>query len=167
MLQKKYTTRNRRPSYAFLMEMLWVCGFFAVAACIFVLAFVKADSMSRRAEDLNQAVMAAENEMEQTFLLGREGSWIVCFDDSWNPLPEDGSLSDPALISDKTPSEDSANLPRVHAALFVDSRLNGSLLNVTINAAVMSPHQETIYTLEGSHMMSGEILQESGKGGQS
>ena len=78
MLQKKYTTRNRRPSYAFLMEMLWVCGFFAVAACIFVLAFVKADSMSRRAEDLNQAVMAAENEMEQTFLLGREGSWIVC-----------------------------------------------------------------------------------------
>ena len=123
--------------------------------------------MSRRAEDLNQAVMAAENEMEQTFLLGREGSWIVCFDDSWNPLPEDGSLSDPALISDKTPSEDSANLPGVHAALFVDSRLDGSLLNVMINAAVMSPHQETIYTLEGSHMMSGEILQESGKGGQS
>ena len=50
MLQKKYTTRNRRPSYAFLMEMLWVCGFFAVAACIFVLAFVKADSMSRGPE---------------------------------------------------------------------------------------------------------------------
>ena len=45
MLQKKYTTRNRRPSYAFLMEMLWVCGFFAVAACIFsFLAFVKVDS---------------------------------------------------------------------------------------------------------------------------
>ena len=51
MLQKKYTTRNRRPSYAFLMEMLWVCGFFAVLFClyIFVLAFVKTDSMSRRA----------------------------------------------------------------------------------------------------------------------
>lgn len=41
MLHTKYTVRNKRPSYAFLMEMLWVCGFFAIAACIFVMAFAK------------------------------------------------------------------------------------------------------------------------------
>ena len=76
MLHTKYTVRNKRPSYAFLMEMLWVCGFFAIAACIFVMAFAKADSMSRKAQDLNEAVMAAEQEMEQTFLSERASAWI-------------------------------------------------------------------------------------------
>ena len=78
MLHTKYTVRNKRPSYAFLMEMLWVCGFFAIAACIFVMAFAKADSMSRKAQDLNEAVMAAEQEMEHTFLSERPGAsaWI-------------------------------------------------------------------------------------------
>lgn len=46
---------KKRTSYAFLMEMLWVCGFFAVAACIFVLAFAKADRLSQNAENLNHA----------------------------------------------------------------------------------------------------------------
>lgn len=82
MLHTKYTVRNKRPSYAFLMEMLWVCGFFAIAAYIFVMAFAKADSMSRKAQDLNEAVMAAEQEMEQTFLSEREGTWSVCLDRS-------------------------------------------------------------------------------------
>lgn len=59
---------RKRTSFAFLMEMLWVCGFFIVAACIFVLAFVKADQMSRGAKDLNQAVLTAENTMEHIFL---------------------------------------------------------------------------------------------------
>lgn len=167
MIQKKYTTRNRRPSYAFLMEMLWVCGFFAVAACIFVLAFVKADSMSSRAGDLNQAVMAAENEMEQTFLGEKEGAWTVCFDDSWKPLPaEEISSKGPALGSEEMPAADSADPDRVHAALFVDSRRDGNLLNVTIHAAVLSPARETIYTLEGSHMLSEENSRQSKKGGQ-
>ena len=76
MLHTKYTVRNKRPSYAFLMEMLWVCGFFAIASCIFVMAFAKADSMSRKAQDLNEAVMAAEQEMEQTFLSEREGTCL-------------------------------------------------------------------------------------------
>lgn len=71
MLHTKYTVTNKRPSYAFLMEMLWVCGFFAIAACIFVMAFAKADTMSRKAQDLNEAVMAAEQEMEQAFLTER------------------------------------------------------------------------------------------------
>lgn len=89
MLHTKYTVRNKRPSYAFLMEMLWVCGFFAIAACIFVMAFAKADSMSRKAQDLNEAVMAAEQEMEQTFLSEREGTWSVCLDQAWKPVSED------------------------------------------------------------------------------
>ena len=89
MLHTKYTVRNKRPSYAFLMEMLWVCGFFAIASCIFVMAFAKADSMSRKAQDLNEAVMAAEQEMEQTFLSEREGTWSVCLDQAWKPVSED------------------------------------------------------------------------------
>ena len=42
--------KRERPSYAFLMEMIWVCAFFLICACIFVLAFVKAERLSHNAE---------------------------------------------------------------------------------------------------------------------
>ena len=128
MLHTKYTVRNKRPSYAFLMEMLWVCGFFAIAACIFVMAFAKADSMSRKAQDLNEAVMAAEQEMEQTFLSEREDGRLPGTD---GPFPEE-----------------------TYAVLRVTSQADGRLLNVSIqvDAHVSESIQETIYTLEGSHM---------------
>jgi len=59
--------KRKQTSYAFLMEMIWVCAFFLVCSCIFILAFVKADRMSHQADVLNQAVLAASNAMEQTF----------------------------------------------------------------------------------------------------
>ena len=62
--------KRERTSYAFLMEMIWVCAFFLICACIFVMAFAKAEQMSRRADILNQAVQAASNAMEETFALG-------------------------------------------------------------------------------------------------
>lgn len=62
--------KRERPSYAFLMEMIWVCAFFLICACIFVLAFVKAEQISHNAEILNQAVQAASNAMETTFAEG-------------------------------------------------------------------------------------------------
>lgn len=79
---------KKRTSYAFLMEMLWVCGFFALAACIFVLAFVKADSLSKNAENLNHAVLAAENSIETVFA-GYDGDdapreILSGFDRNWN-----------------------------------------------------------------------------------
>lgn len=146
MLHTKYTVRNKRPSYAFLMEMLWVCGFFAIAACIFVMAFAKADSMSRKAQDLNEAVMAAEQEMEQTFLSEREGTWIVCLDQAWKPVSEDPD--------GRLPGTDGPFPEETYAVLRVTSQADGRLLNVSIqvDAHVSESIQETIYTLEGSHM---------------
>lgn len=146
MLQTKYHTKNRRPSYAFLMEMLWVCGFFAAAACIFVMAFVKADSMSSRAEDLNQAVTAADREMEQTLLSGREGSWIVCFDDSWNALSE--SVPEYENISETGPLQGAPG--EAHALLQVSSQAREGLLTVAIEARVLTPREESVYSLTGS-----------------
>ena len=63
--------KRERPSYAFMMEMIWVCAFFLICACIFVLAFVKAEQLSHNAEILNQAVQAASNAMEGTFAEGQ------------------------------------------------------------------------------------------------
>lgn len=62
--------KRERTSYAFLMEMTWVCAFFLICACIFVMVFAKAEQMSRGADVLNQAVQAASNAMEETFALG-------------------------------------------------------------------------------------------------
>lgn len=61
--------KRERISYAFLMEMIWVCAFFLICSCIFVLAFAKAEQTSRRADLLNQAVQIASNAMEETFSL--------------------------------------------------------------------------------------------------
>lgn len=59
--------KRKQTSYAFLMEMIWVCAFFLVCACIFILAFVKADRLSHQADVLNQAVLAASSAMEHSF----------------------------------------------------------------------------------------------------
>ena len=59
--------KRERTSYAFLMEMIWVCAFFLICSSIFVLAFAKAEQISRRADVLNQAVQAASNTMETAF----------------------------------------------------------------------------------------------------
>lgn len=59
--------KRERTSYAFLMEMIWVCAFFLICSSIFVMAFAKAEQLSRRADTLNQAVQAVSNTMEETF----------------------------------------------------------------------------------------------------
>lgn len=153
MLQTNYNTKNRRPSYAFLMEMLWVCGFFAAAACIFVMAFVKADSMSSRAEDLNQAVTAAGREMEQTLLSGREGSWIVCFDDNWNALSE----SVPEYENASETGSLQGAPEKSHALLHVSSQAEEGLLTVSIEARVLTPREESVYSLTGSKSLTPDL----------
>ena len=57
--------KRERTSYAFLLEMIWVCAFFLICASIFVMAFAKAEQLSRQADVLNQAVQAASNVMEE------------------------------------------------------------------------------------------------------
>ena len=49
----------------FLMEMLAVVGFFIICASICVLVFVKADSISKDARDMNQAVLKAQSLAEE------------------------------------------------------------------------------------------------------
>lgn len=57
--------KRERTSYAFLLEMIWVCAFFLICASIFVMAFAKAEQLSRQADVLNQAVQATSNVMEE------------------------------------------------------------------------------------------------------
>ena len=57
--------KRERTSYAFLLEMIWVCAFFLICASIFVVAFAKAEQISRQADVLNQAVQATSNVMEE------------------------------------------------------------------------------------------------------
>ena len=73
--------KRERPSYAFLMEMMWVCAFFLICACIFVLAFAKAEQMSRKAETLNKATLAAGNAMEEIYAAFDDAVSAAGFDD--------------------------------------------------------------------------------------
>ena len=57
--------KRERTSYAFLLEMIWVCAFFLICASIFVMAFAKAEQVSRQADVLNQAVQATSNVIEE------------------------------------------------------------------------------------------------------
>lgn len=88
--------KQRRTSYAFLMEMLWVCGFFVISACILVLAFARAELLSRYANDLNHAVIAAQNSIEAAYasyhsnLTGPAGTGtaVSFFDKDWQPAED-------------------------------------------------------------------------------
>lgn len=68
--------KRHSASYAFLLEMLWVCGSLAVSACIFVVAFAKAESLSREAKNLNHAVLAAQNAVEYQFSGYGAAAWL-------------------------------------------------------------------------------------------
>lgn len=127
--------KKRQTSYAFLMEMLWVCGFFALASCIFVLAFVKADHLSKSAENLNHAVQIAQNAVETCFseYESTDGSGELLYDRSWTPAGSAESI-------------DSAE--KAAYILSVDSRKEDGLRVVT--ATVRSSNGEIIYQLEGS-----------------
>ena len=54
-------SRKGSSSGIFLMEMIMVCGFFLLCAAVCIRVFIQADSMSRLAREMNQAVLAAES----------------------------------------------------------------------------------------------------------
>lgn len=127
--------QHKHTSFAFLMEMLWVCGFFILAACIFLLVFVKADHMSRGASNLNQAVLAAENAVEDVFAeySGAEaeaGEEQLYFDRSWNPL---------------------ANGEGAEFFITVQTGFSDGFLHVTATAAARNGAE--IYKLEGGRFI--------------
>lgn len=59
---------------SFLMELMMVICFFILCASICMLAFAKADHLSRLAADRNRAVLAAESIAEVWKLEGLEGA---------------------------------------------------------------------------------------------
>lgn len=89
--------KNRSGSGPFLMEMLIVAGFFAVCASIFVLAFAKADALSRQARNLNQAVLQAQSITEEVkagtlSMSPGEEKILAVWDSKWNRYPDETVL---------------------------------------------------------------------------
>lgn len=132
---------KKRTSYAFLMEMLWVCGFFALAACIFVLAFVKADRLSKSAENLNHAVLAAENSIE-TLFAGYDGDdtpreALSGFDRNWNACEY--------------------NAPEAAYYIKANQQVNGGMLYIGVTVHEMKGGDtDPIYSLNGARSLDAE-----------
>lgn len=159
--------KKRQTSYAFLMEMLWVCGFFALAACIFVLTFVKADHLSKRAENLNHAVLIAQNAVESCFseygkadgnggniegrssgVNGTDGADNI---GSANNIGDIGSISRAEEAYFDRSWAPAASADEAAFILSVSTREEDGLLLVT--AVVTDSGKETIYQLDGSRSL--------------
>lgn len=128
--------RPKHTSVAFLMEMLWVCGFFVISACIFLLVFVKADRMSLDTQNLNQAVLYTENAVEDTLAnytndFDFSDSLTVFYDKEWTPM--DSSSQDAAF------------------QITVSASIEDRLLNVT--AAAAHKNGDSIYSLSGARYL--------------
>lgn len=86
-----------RASYSFLLEMVWVCGFFSITACIFVLAFAQAGRKSMAADALNHGVLTAQNAIEEAYASYdpslATGTKIQYFDSNWKMIAKDGADS--------------------------------------------------------------------------
>lgn len=85
----------------FLMEMIVVVCFFILCASVCILAFVKANHLSRLSKDTNYASLAAESVaeiwkaedaegLEVRFLMSKDGeSGVIYWDGRWNPVEDE------------------------------------------------------------------------------
>lgn len=92
---------RKHHSGVFMMEMIAVVFFFILCAGICIQTFVKADSMSKKAADLNQAVLIAQSVAEVWKKEGAEGLlerleaedqgevYAMAFDQSGDPGKEE------------------------------------------------------------------------------
>lgn len=98
-------TRNNNGSKLFLTELMLSIFLFSVITAVCVQLFVEAYTMSRRSENLTQAVNAAANvaecfsvwDMEQEswsrfFPQGswNQDTWQLLYDEAWQPCKENG-----------------------------------------------------------------------------
>lgn len=165
--------KTRRTSYAFLMEMLWVCAFFLISACIFVLVFAKSERISRDAETLNHAVQAAANAMEDTFAL-YEGNAALGQDATSGSDPSlsgsgmsDSSLDAPGLSNSGLSGavlDLAASYSGEDYFMEIDHTVEGSFLSVTVRILDSRDHSG-IYTLEGDRYLAGTAAQSMPKEG--
>ncbi len=94
----------------FLMEIIAVVCFFILCAGICILAFVKANHLSRLAKDVNYASLAAESVaevwkaqdmegLERQFFMSMEGeTGVICWDNQWNPVEDEKTADFSAQI---------------------------------------------------------------------
>ncbi|MDE7353907.1 MAG: hypothetical protein K2O06_12815 [Acetatifactor sp.] len=85
----------------FLMEIIAVVCFFILCAGVCILAFVKANHLSRLAKDVNYASLAAESVaevwkaqdmegLERQFFMSMDGeTGVICWDNQWNPVEDE------------------------------------------------------------------------------
>ena len=131
--------RRERPSYAFLMEMMWVCAFFLICACIFVLAFAKAEQMSRKADTMNKAVQASSNAMEEIY---------AAFDDAVSENGFDAVAGDSTGFA--AAAEQISNTYSTDTfSLRITTDMSDSLMLVTVEATDLRDG-ESLCTLNGA-----------------
>lgn len=117
--------KNPRParSHGLLMELIVVCGFFMGAACLFLLAFVKADQLSALSKDTSSAISAAQTLIEEAAYSQESGT--IYFDEDWNRL-ENGDKG-------------------YHAAAQVRTQGEEGLLHMEVT--ILGPRGEELYSL--------------------
>lgn len=121
--------KTGRTSYAFLMEMLWVCAFFLLSSSVFVMSFAKAEQLSRKAETLNHAVLEASNALESTF--------AAC-----------GGLDDFAALPLAEIEAESSSV----CSIKIETAQDNGLLRITVKA-LDRKNGSVLYTLEGTRCL--------------
>lgn len=123
-----------RPSYAFLMEMLWVCGFFALCSSIFVSLFIKANQISTESKDLNYAITLSQSKIETAFANGiNTQDEIEYYTSDWQLTAKENQ--------------------DCYASVSTTCTTENNLLTVSVVITQIGK-QEPIYELTGSHYLS-------------
>ena len=135
--------RRERTSYAFLMEMMWVCAFFLVCSCIFVMAFAKAEQMSRKADAINRAVQASSNALEDIYAAFSFSTAASDAESDWN-----------AAVSEAVAASAQA-YSTADFTLRITTELSDRLLTVTV-AATDTRDGEELCSMTGARAASAE-----------
>jgi len=74
---------------SFLLEMIFVVFFFSICAAICIQVFVKADTISKNASDLNHAVVKTESIADTIRNRGADFTGPVSWDKNWDPASDE------------------------------------------------------------------------------
>ena len=134
--------KRGRTSYAFLMEMMWVCVFFLICASIFVMAFARAEQISRRADTMNQAVQAASNVLEEVF--------SMCDGNSPGEEAPEGSREAFGRLVGTCAETAAVQYSSDSFILRAETSMEDGLVQISVQA-VDTRDDSVLYTLTGAH----------------
>lgn len=133
---------RKQHSGVFMMEMIMVVFFFILCASICILVFVRADRLSRQADDLNQGVLAAQSVAEvwkAESLTGLEKRFLAQMDEDGESLVmgfgKDGNtvaVEDAVYVVTLQQSEADEN-NMLQSATIVVSRDGGQVYTLSVN----------------------------------